>query len=99
MFDLFRSREKSVRIILGALLLLVAVSMLSYLVPSYNTGAVAGDTVVADVAGTPITMVDVQKLIQMTMRNRQFPASMLANYVPMLIDQMVTERALTYEAT
>jgi len=39
MFDLFRSRDKMVKIFLSALLLIVALSMLTYLIPSFDTGA------------------------------------------------------------
>jgi peptidyl-prolyl cis-trans isomerase D len=100
MFDLFRSREKSVRILLGALLVLVGLSMLTYLIPNYDTGRTSGssDTVVADVPGTPVTIYDVQKLVQATMRNKQFPPELLPNYIPTMVDQMVTERAMAYEA-
>jgi peptidyl-prolyl cis-trans isomerase D len=100
MFDLFRSREKTVRILLGGLLLLVALSMLTYLVPSYNTGAGnANDTIVAEVAGTEITLPDVQRLIQATMRGKQLPPDILSNYIPQMVEQMVTDRAMAYEAT
>ena len=55
MFDLFRSREKSVRVLLGVMLLLVAASMLIYLIPGGfgNTG-LTGDNVLA-VGGVKIT--------------------------------------------
>src|SRR5579859_7083212 len=101
MFDLFRSGERSKRIMLGGLLILVALSMLTYLIPNYNNGPTAsptGSTVVAEVAGNDITMYDVQKLIQATMKNKQFPPELLPNYIPTMVDQMVTERALAYEA-
>ncbi|HEV2445451.1 MAG TPA: SurA N-terminal domain-containing protein, partial [Candidatus Sulfopaludibacter sp.] len=99
MFDLFRSREKSVRILLGGLLVLVALSMLTYLVPSYNMGGPAtADSVVASVGGTDITMFDVQKVVQAAMRNKQFPPEVLPNYIPNIVDQMVTDRAMEYEA-
>ena len=99
MFDLFRSRDKAVRLLLGALLLLVALSMLTYLVPSYNTGASAGsDPVVAQVGSDLITQLDVQRQIQNTMRGRQIPSEILPNYIPQIVQQMVTERALAFEA-
>jgi peptidyl-prolyl cis-trans isomerase D len=99
MFDLFRSREKSVRILLGALLLLVALSMLTYLIPSYNTGSNTSDTIVAEIGKDDvITLPEVQKLIQNTVRGRQLPPEVVPNYVPTMVDQMVTDRALAYEA-
>ena len=98
MFDLFRSRDKAVRIGLGALLLLVALSMLTYLIPSYNTGSSPTDAVVAEVGSDQITLPDVQRLIQNTVRGRQLPPEILPNFIPQIIDNVVTDHALAYEA-
>lgn len=99
MFDLFRSRDKAVRILLGALLVLVGLSMLTYLIPSYNTGGpVSDDTVLAQVGDIPITRLDVQRIVQNAMRNRQIPPEILPTYVPQVIDNLINERALDYQA-
>src|SRR3954470_24122047 len=99
MFDLFRSREKSVRILLGFLLLVVAVSMLTYLIPNYNTGGSSGnDAVIAEIGKDVITLPEVQRLVQMTMRNRQLPPEILPNYLPQMIDEMITQRAMFLQA-
>jgi peptidyl-prolyl cis-trans isomerase D len=99
MFDLFRSREKSVRIVLGGVLVMVAASMLLYLVPSYNSGMSDKEAVVAEVGGEDITVTDVKRLIEKTMKGRQLPPEVLPNYIPRIIDQMVADRALEYQAT
>jgi peptidyl-prolyl cis-trans isomerase D len=98
MFDLFRSRDKAVRILLGALLVVVGFSMLTYLVPSYNSGASSNDVVVAEVGKESITLPEIQRLIQNTMRGRQLPPEILPTYVPQMVDNMINERALAYEA-
>lgn len=98
MFDLFRSRDKAVRILLGGLLLLVGFSMLTYLVPSYGSGSSATDVVVAEIGTSVITLPDVQRLVQSAMRGRQLPPEILPTYVPQMIDQMVTDRAMAYQA-
>jgi len=98
MFDLFRSRDKAVRIMLGGLLLLVALSMLTYLVPSYNTGAGSSDIVVAEIGKDVITIPEVQQVVQMNLKRRQLPAEIMPHYVPQFVNSMVTERALAYEA-
>jgi peptidyl-prolyl cis-trans isomerase D len=99
MFDLFRSRDKAVRILLGAMLLLVAFSMLTYLVPNYDTGSGSGpDQVVATVGKETITTSDVQKAVQSTLRSQRLPAEIIPNYIPQMVQDMVTERALAYEA-
>src|SRR5664279_6408237 len=98
MFDLFRSRDKLVRIFLGALLLVVAASMLMYLVPNYNTGTTSSDTIIAEIGKDTITLAETQRLIQTTIRGRQLPMEILPNYIPQMVDQMVTERAMVYEA-
>ena len=64
MFDLFRSRDKAVRILLSALLVMVAISMLTYLVPNYSSGSNTTDTVLAEVGKDVITLNDAQRLVQ-----------------------------------
>ncbi|HLK69431.1 MAG TPA: peptidyl-prolyl cis-trans isomerase [Bryobacteraceae bacterium] len=98
MFDLFRSRDKAVRILLGALLVMVAISMLTYLIPSYNTGASTSSDVVADIGSDSLSLQEVQRQIQNTVRGRQLPPSIMPNFIPQIIDSMVTERAIAYEA-
>jgi peptidyl-prolyl cis-trans isomerase D len=99
MFDLFRSRDKAVRILLGGLLCLVAFSMLTYLVPNYSNGTSSGsDTVIAEVGKDTITLAEAQRLIQATVRGRQLPVDILPTYIPQMVDQMVTERAMVMEA-
>ena len=99
MFDLFRSRDKAVRILLGVLLGVVALSMLLYLVPGYGGGAGgADDQVVAQIGKEEISLRDVQVQIQSLRRNRQIPNELMHVYIPQLIDQMITEHAIAYEA-
>jgi len=98
MFDLFRSRDKAVRILLGGLLVVVAFSMLTYLVPSYNTGNSTSDVVVAEIGGDTLTLPEVQRQIQNTIKGRQLPPEILPNFIPQIVNSMVTERALAYEA-
>jgi len=98
MFNLFRSRDKAVRIMLGGLLLIVSLSMLTYLIPTYNTGSSASDLVVAEVGKDKITLPEVQKSIQVALRGRQLPPEIIPHYVPQIIENMITERAMVYEA-
>jgi peptidyl-prolyl cis-trans isomerase D len=98
MFDLFRSREKGMRIMLGVMGGLLGLSMLTYLIPNYNSGGSSNDYVVAEVGKDPITYQEVQQLVQSSLRGRQIPAELLPTYVPQLIDSMINERALEYEA-
>lgn len=99
MFDLFRSRDKAVRILLGALLVLVALSMLTYLIPTYDTGGGSPDgQVVAEVGKDVITVPDVQRVIQNNLRDRQLPSELLPNFIPQMVQDLITDRALQYEA-
>ncbi len=100
MFDLFRSREKSVRILLGVLLGLIAISMLLYLIPGGpgNTGP-TGDNVLATIGDQKVTATDVERTMQNLTRGQQnLPRSIMAMYVPSVVNQLVEEKALAYQA-
>jgi peptidyl-prolyl cis-trans isomerase D len=100
MFDLFRSRDKAVRIVLTALLVLVGLSMVTYLIP--GTGLDPTDapdsTVVAKIGKDQLTSQEVSKAIQNLTQSRQLPRELLAIYVPQIVQQMISERAMAYEA-
>ncbi len=94
MFDLFRSRERSVRYILAALLLLVAASLVITLVPGYGTGwaGPADPNVLAEVGDHRITVQDVRKIIQREVKG-SIPEGMASTYVSSVVQQLVAFRA------
>src|SRR5437867_13082023 len=98
MFDLFRSRDKAVRFLLSGLLLLVALSMVTYLIPSYGSGDRGQDSVLAEVGKDTITLRDAQIVIQGVTKSRSMSPEVMSFYVPQLVQQMITERSLAYEA-
>ena len=100
MFDLFRSRAKAVRILLGAMLGMVALSMLLYLIPGAGTPTTTdqSDQVVAEIGKDVLTLHDVELGIQAQMRSSQIPPDLVPVIIPQQVDQMVEERALAYEA-
>ena len=100
MFDLFRSRETSVRIVLGVLLLLVALSMLVYLVPGgFGATGSGGQNTVAVVGDQQVTLLDVQRAVDRITRNQpNLPKGIMGMYVPSLINQLVEAKAMAYQA-
>jgi peptidyl-prolyl cis-trans isomerase D len=100
MFDLFRlgNREKLKKYGMVALLALVSASMLLYLVPNYDRNSGSNDMVVAQIGKETVTETEVRHTIQALTKGRQLPAEVVPNYVPEMINQIITERAMAYEA-
>ncbi|HWR51780.1 MAG TPA: peptidyl-prolyl cis-trans isomerase [Bryobacteraceae bacterium] len=99
MFDLFRSRAKAVRYLLGALLMLVAISMVVTLIPGFGGGGGgANDQVVAEIGDDAVTVREVNQQVQNAIRNKTIPRELIQIYVPQMIDEMITQRALVYKA-
>ncbi len=99
MFDLFRSREKNVRWLLGALLGLVALSMVITLVPNYSgMGGRVDQTIVAEIGDDVITTADVRQALSRASRSGSLPRGLEQVYAPMVVQQMIAERAVAFEA-
>jgi len=100
MFDLFRSREKSVKILLGVMLLLVAGSMLIYLIPGgFGNSGISSENVVAVVGNDKVTDTDVQRQVAMLTRGQaNLPKGILAMYVPRIVEQLIEQKAMAYKA-
>jgi peptidyl-prolyl cis-trans isomerase D len=100
MFDLFRSRAKAVRIMLGAMLGVIALSMLVYLIPGtgMTTAADSGDQVVAEIGRSTVTVAQIQQQIKNALQNQRLPPDLASSYIPQLVDQAIGERAVAYEA-
>lgn len=99
MFDLFRSRQKTVRYLLGGLLSLVAISMVVTLVPYYGDGPGGGDQqIIAEIGDEVLTAAEVLKVMNREFRSRSIPPGFESVYLPIIVQQMVTERAVAYQA-
>ncbi len=99
MFDLFRSREKNVRWLLGALLGLVALSMVITLVPNYSgMGGRVDQAIVAEIGDEVITTAEVRLALARATRGGSIPRGLEQVYAPMIVQQMIAEHAVSYEA-
>ncbi len=96
MFNLFRSKGRGVKLMLGGLLFMVALSMLLYLVPNYtDPNQVTGDPVVLQVGESKLKLSEAQNEFQQSVAGRGVPAEMLAVYFP----QYLESRKLSFAAT
>ncbi|MEO5922699.1 MAG: peptidylprolyl isomerase [Bryobacteraceae bacterium] len=96
MFNLFRSKGRGVKLMLGGLLFMVALSMLLYLVPNYtDPNQLTGDPVVLQVGSTKLKLSEAQNEFQQSVAGRGVPAEMMAVYFP----QYIESRKLSFAAT
>ncbi len=100
MIRFLQSGNKAAKYILGGFLIILAVSMVTYLIPGFmtssNTTSQAG--VVANVAGEDIRSDDVSRMVQRQMQAQRVPDF----YVPILAQQavqyLVQQQEIRYEA-
>ena len=99
MFNLFRSKGRAVKLMLGGLLFLVALSMLVYLVPNYNDPTqTSGDPIVLQVGDNKVKLSEAQATFQQQLSQTQVPAEMMAVYFPQFLEGMKSEYAVLEQA-
>jgi peptidyl-prolyl cis-trans isomerase D len=86
------------RILLGAVVLLLGGSMLLYLVPQAPTsGEVSSDTV-AKIGDESVTTQDIRQQLNQIERNNQVPRQLEGFYAQQILQQLVFQKELEYEA-
>lgn len=97
MFDLFRRKDTNLRIVLGVLLGLVALSMVVTLIPGFGSGgfgAGAGEETVGKVCGESISAKEVRQRLQQLLARQELPPGSAAIFIPQYIDQYVAVKGV-----
>lgn len=99
MFNLFRSNAKAMRYLLIVLLSLVAISMVTYLIPGTGMTPSATDlgaNVVAEVGDQTVTANEVRSAVDRLTATGQLPRDSISVYLPQMADQIIQDRAVMY---
>jgi len=105
MLKTIQQRDKDgkrwVRIVMAIFLGVICLSMLTYLIPGLFSGGVgsASPDAVASINGHDITVDDFQRQFAQATQNQAVPAMMRSIYAQQILDQMIFQQALDYEAT
>ena len=93
-------RNRWIKITMGIILSLIIFSMVITLIPGLMNGTTSGDTpdTIASVGGQNITIVEFQQEFQQATRNQTVAPMFRAAYSKQVLDQMIFQRALEYEA-
>lgn len=97
MFDLFRRKDTNLRILLGVLLGLVALSMVVTLIPGFGSSGInvgAGEETVAKVCGELVTAKEVRLKVQQMLNRQQLPPESAAIFIPQFVDQYVAVKGV-----
>ena len=92
-------RNRWIKITMTVLLVLICVSMVSYLIPGLMNGSTGGDVpdAIATIGGQSITIVDFQREFDQKTRNQAVPPMLRGYYAQQVLDEMIFQRALEYE--
>ena len=100
MLKAFQKRTKLKNIVFGTILVLIAFSMVLYLIPGFT--GMAGDPtvggVVAKVQGEEIQAFELQQAILQFSQQNRIPTELLDTYSTQILNDMVLERAVLREA-
>ncbi|HYL09447.1 MAG TPA: peptidylprolyl isomerase [Candidatus Acidoferrales bacterium] len=91
-----QSRNTGVRILLGVILGIIALSMLLYLVPQGNPSGSAPDTL-AEVGGQAVTVLDVRRELQKIESRGRFPKTLEPLYAQQILGQLIFQHELELE--
>ncbi|HET9365808.1 MAG TPA: peptidylprolyl isomerase, partial [Candidatus Angelobacter sp.] len=101
MIKFLQSGNKAAKYILAGFLLVLAASMVTYLIPGFMSGdTVTESGVVATVAGHEIRSVDVQKLVQGQLRQQgmqNLPPQFLGYFSQQALQHLIQQAEITYE--
>jgi peptidyl-prolyl cis-trans isomerase D len=100
MIRFLQSGNKAAKYILGGFLTILAVSMVTYLIPGFmNSVDANGRTgVVATVAGTDIRTTDATKIVQQQTRTQRVPDFYLPMLMQQAVQRLVQQQEMRYEA-
>lgn len=100
MFNLFHSNAKAMRYLLIVLLSLVAISMVTYLIPGTGMTPSATDlgaaNIVAEVGDQTVTANEVRAAVDRLTASGQLPRDAVSVYLPQMADQIIQDRAVMY---
>ena len=98
MLNLFRSKSNATRYVLTGFLILIALSMMTYLIPGINDGTVTAQSNIATVGDMNITQQEFANLINRQMQAEQLSKDTLKFFVPQALNRLLGEYAAVHEA-
>jgi peptidyl-prolyl cis-trans isomerase D len=100
MIRFLQSGNKTTKYILGGFLVILAASMVTYLIPGFMSTVDAGGRagIVASVAGTDIRSQDVNRLVQMQKKRQPVPDFYLPILAQQAARQLIQQQEVRYEA-
>jgi len=93
-------RNRWIKISMGVILVFICLAMVITLVPGLMSGPTTGNSpdAVATIDGQSITITDFQRQFNQATRNRSVPEMLKGAYAQEILNQMIFQRALDFEA-